>query len=499
MAISDSSKIDLLYKKLFGVAKTDTPTAKSPNNETIASPPLLRGDRLWANSSQIPNPTPPSSTSSYVQVYTGTARIECTADLSSNLISGVPQTWKTGLTDWIPQEFGANYAIKAYIAPTGTSDPSAPGAGIRIYQDGDSAGGDFFFDYSAGTLNFISGSMPSTFTSTLYSSSNYRVFIYGYRYVGSFGLAASGFTGTLPVANGGTGVTTATGSGSNVQATQPGFKDWISITTSASGYSTYINMQNALGNMCTLVANPTTISGANNFFLPIGAGTLIASNDLGTVSDNMLASGTTNAGLASKIVKTDSAGSITALGNFFTSTGSVTATAGTITGKILSCSQEINLSAATQGGSGTTILSVLPTVGSGVPIKIPKNAGTLSSSGDTNIFRISVPTATNTSNPLTGSALLNSIITSTTAAAVTMTLPTGTNMDTAFLTTTGYTAATNQAFDWSIINTGATNSVTVAANTAHTTVGGLTVLPSTSAQFTTIKTASNTYVTYRIS
>ena len=171
MAISDSSKIDLLYKKLFGVAKTDTPTAKSPNNETIASPPLLRADKLWANASQIPNPTPPSSTSSYVQVYTGTAKIECTADLSSNLISGVPQTWKTSLTDWIPQEFGPNYAVKAYIAPTGTSDPSA--TGVRIYQDGDSAGGEFFFDYQAGTLNFISGSMPSTFTSTLYNSSNY--------------------------------------------------------------------------------------------------------------------------------------------------------------------------------------------------------------------------------------------------------------------------------------------------------------------------------------
>ena len=46
MAISDSAKVDLLYKKNFGLAKTDTPTAKSPSNETIASPALIRGDKI---------------------------------------------------------------------------------------------------------------------------------------------------------------------------------------------------------------------------------------------------------------------------------------------------------------------------------------------------------------------------------------------------------------------------------------------------------------------
>ena len=37
MAISDTQKVDLIYKKLFGATKTDLATNKSPSNEAIAS------------------------------------------------------------------------------------------------------------------------------------------------------------------------------------------------------------------------------------------------------------------------------------------------------------------------------------------------------------------------------------------------------------------------------------------------------------------------------
>ena len=48
MAISDGQKVDYLFKKLgFGITKTDTNANKVAANESIASPLLLRGDKVW--------------------------------------------------------------------------------------------------------------------------------------------------------------------------------------------------------------------------------------------------------------------------------------------------------------------------------------------------------------------------------------------------------------------------------------------------------------------
>lgn len=102
------------------------------------------------------------------------------------------------------------------------------------------------------------------------------------------------------------------------------------------------------------------------------------------------------------------------------------------------------------------------------------------------------PGALNGSGTLVATALLNGIVTSTTAAAVTGTLDTGARMDQAT------TLAINDAFEWSVINTGAANAFTVAAGTDHTLVGAGAVAASTSGRFLTRKTAAATFVTYRI-
>jgi len=102
------------------------------------------------------------------------------------------------------------------------------------------------------------------------------------------------------------------------------------------------------------------------------------------------------------------------------------------------------------------------------------------------------PIAVNTTATLTIAQLLNGIITSTTAAAVTGTLPTGT------LTDAGSDFLVDEAFDWTVINTGATNAFTVAAGTGHTVIGNMVVALSASGMFRTRKTAANTFVTYRI-
>lgn len=102
------------------------------------------------------------------------------------------------------------------------------------------------------------------------------------------------------------------------------------------------------------------------------------------------------------------------------------------------------------------------------------------------------PVAVNTTGGVSATAMLGGIVTSSTAAAVAGTIPTGTVMDAAS------EFAVNDSFDWSVINTGGANAFTVTAATGHTIVGAAAVANSTSGLFRTRKTAANTFVTYRI-
>jgi hypothetical protein len=97
---------------------------------------------------------------------------------------------------------------------------------------------------------------------------------------------------------------------------------------------------------------------------------------------------------------------------------------------------------------------------------------------------------------LTIAQLLTYIVQVTSASAVTLTLPTGTLTDAGILNGLG---VVNNSFQWQIINTGsASGAITLSAGTAHTIVGSATIAIGTSAILRTVKTATNTYVTYRI-
>ena len=63
MAITDAKKVDYLWKKLgYGATKTDTNAAKKAPNEAIASPLLLRGDKVWNQANGITATMPGAST-----------------------------------------------------------------------------------------------------------------------------------------------------------------------------------------------------------------------------------------------------------------------------------------------------------------------------------------------------------------------------------------------------------------------------------------------------
>ena len=111
MAISDTKKVDYLWKKIgYGATKTDTNANKKAPNEAIASPLLLNGKNTWNRADQIPA-TQPGSSSGVVEVYPTSGPIETTEDITAT----ANRTWKTGETDWIPPEFGSTYQVKVYV------------------------------------------------------------------------------------------------------------------------------------------------------------------------------------------------------------------------------------------------------------------------------------------------------------------------------------------------------------------------------------------------
>jgi hypothetical protein len=103
------------------------------------------------------------------------------------------------------------------------------------------------------------------------------------------------------------------------------------------------------------------------------------------------------------------------------------------------------------------------------------------------------PVALNATGAVTAAAILGGIVTSTTAAAVAGTIPTGAVMDAAS------SFAIGDAIDWSVITTGANAFTVTAAASGHTVVGNMVVAAGKAGRFRTRKTAADTFVTYSLS
>jgi len=191
MTISQTQLVDILYKKLSGVSKTDTSTAKSPANEANASPQLTPGSTIWQQDYSIPNvSTLPTSNSSVVTVYSSsTSSVVQTAALSESVAQ---ETWTTGLTNWISPQFGAGYQLKLYAGPPGAS--SAQAVNFTNLPVGGSGNSDsWYFDYIAGIVNFADTNVPTPVANVANV-----VYAVGARYTGTLGI---GNYANLTVAN----------------------------------------------------------------------------------------------------------------------------------------------------------------------------------------------------------------------------------------------------------------------------------------------------------
>jgi hypothetical protein len=178
MTIPESQYVDLLIKKLDGVAKTDTATNKSPSNENIPSPELNRGDTVWTQANQIPSNA--IATANLIASHINSTAVQCVADTTTVPIGGIYPTWLTNITEWIPPEFGSTYSVQAYIGPPNAANIVA--TGTFISSAGEAGVGEFFFDYQAGLLNFIGETIPTQLTA------GNIVYITGYSYIGLSGV-----------------------------------------------------------------------------------------------------------------------------------------------------------------------------------------------------------------------------------------------------------------------------------------------------------------------
>ncbi len=200
MAITDSDKLDFLWKKvIYGVTETDIDGKEGPN-EIYSSESLTLAQDVWSKSADIPATAPTTSAATPVKFYGHTTDSSdfvkqpiqmvadptvsggkswiAVADPTGNVVPGSANR----LRDFIPPSIGSTYLAKVY---TTEADAKADSDKMNSLTSNN----EWVFDYAAGILHF-----PNTVPSGI--SSN--VFLVAHQYVGTKGVgAANGANGLV--------------------------------------------------------------------------------------------------------------------------------------------------------------------------------------------------------------------------------------------------------------------------------------------------------------
>jgi hypothetical protein len=360
MALTTANQVDILFKKLFGYARTSGST--NTTAESISSPVFLRGDNIWLQANQIP--ASPAALSGIVSAYTGNSASSTTAATAQLLASttGVYQAYKTGLTDWIPPEFNTGYAVSVWVDTTGSTTPTS--TGVQIFPDGTGGAGEWVFDYQSGVLNFIQNTLP-VITGGFTSSKS--LFIVGYRYIGTKGVYPSQTSNSGKyLTTDGTNVSWGTVSGSYTAPT-------IGSTTIASG-TTYTTLPGV-----TSINGTTVPSSAGSLVSTTSSNTFISANGNGDpliIQSSNAHGGTGYAGLISlvnsisgstnpnKFIRINSTGAIQIINSAYTNQMLEITDAGQLT--VGSINNPVITGSLTANGSTGTSGYYLQSTGSGI-------------------------------------------------------------------------------------------------------------------------------------
>jgi len=175
MAISDTQKVDFLWKKtIYGVANTGG-AGKQGFEETVGTGTPVYSNLIMAQNVPVPAP---NATGSIVRFYSTTGAIEMTEDVTvagkaSWFATGTAGDTSTRLTNWIPPSMDPGYLVDVY-----KNDPTVPANKLN----GGVAGQEWVFDYTAGVLRFVNA-VPAGIT---------KLYLVGHRYIGATGLTGAG-------------------------------------------------------------------------------------------------------------------------------------------------------------------------------------------------------------------------------------------------------------------------------------------------------------------
>lgn len=180
MAISDTQKVDFLWKKtIYGVTNTGG-SSKQGFEETIGSSAPVYGNTIMAEAVPVPAP---NATGSVVHYYAKASPIQMTVDPTAAgnmawVATEVQGDLASRLTNWIPPAIDAGYLVEIY-----KGNPTSGGTKLN----GGANGLEWVFDYNAGVLRFVNG-LPAGITATGANA----LYLVGHRYVGATGLGGAG-------------------------------------------------------------------------------------------------------------------------------------------------------------------------------------------------------------------------------------------------------------------------------------------------------------------
>lgn len=180
MAISDSQKVDFLWKKtIYGVTNTGG-SSKQGFEETIGSSAPVYGNTIMAQNVPVPAP---NATGQVVHYYGKTNPVQMTVDptVSGNLAwvaTATQGNLTTRLNNFIPPALDAGYLVEIY-----RGDPNA--GGVKL--NGGTNNQEWVFDYTAGILRFV-----NTLPAGVLPTGGNALYLVGHRYIGATGLGGAG-------------------------------------------------------------------------------------------------------------------------------------------------------------------------------------------------------------------------------------------------------------------------------------------------------------------
>lgn len=194
MAISDSDKLDFLWKKIvYGVTETDI-DGKAGANEIYKSEVLTLATDVWQQAANIPGTAPTTTATTPVKYFGNTSangdyiavpiRMKADPTVSgsktwlavANVDGNVTPGSSNRLRDFIPPSIGSTYLAKVYADNANAiADTNKLNSLTTNYE--------WVFDYAAGVLHF-----PNTVPTAITSASN--VFLVAHQYVGTKGVGS---------------------------------------------------------------------------------------------------------------------------------------------------------------------------------------------------------------------------------------------------------------------------------------------------------------------